>query len=115
MPEEVTYEERYWTVCWKWIFPYPCRKTRTVTRWCYDFSWVREQRFLFACRVEGCEYGRLYRWWAFCFGLVGTEHYGRMRLCFKSKRAQVGTCATGAVEAVRSTLKRATNRVSRLL
>jgi hypothetical protein len=42
MCETVTYVESYWTVCWKWIFPYPCKKYRTVTRWCCFFSWIKE-------------------------------------------------------------------------
>jgi hypothetical protein len=26
-----------WGVCWKWIFPYPCKKTTQETRYQYDF------------------------------------------------------------------------------
>ncbi len=32
---EVT--ETYWPVCWKWFVSYPCKKSRTVTRFRYDF------------------------------------------------------------------------------
>jgi hypothetical protein len=27
----------HWGVCWKWIFPYPCKKTTQETRYHYDF------------------------------------------------------------------------------
>ena len=35
--ERETVTIRYWGVCWRWIFPYPCRKTRQVQKYRYDF------------------------------------------------------------------------------
>jgi hypothetical protein len=55
----------YWSVCWWGIFPYPCRKTHTETRYEYHFlpwrtrnSWVPFGRQSY----EGCCGGKLYAW-----------------------------------------------------
>lgn len=40
MPQQREVTERYWGWCTKWYVPYPCRKTRTVLKWCYDFSYL---------------------------------------------------------------------------
>src|SRR5258706_11338572 len=62
MPEQRQVAETYWSVCWKWIFPYPCRKTRIVTRWCYDFSYLHvSYRYVYTI-YQGCELNILYRW-----------------------------------------------------
>ena len=92
MPEQITTTESYWTVCWKWIFPYPCKKVRTVTKWCYNFRWVREYRWGFFCYLEGCENGVRYTWYAFCFNLFGTETYYNIYMCFNNQKQRNGSC-----------------------
>ena len=58
--EQVT--ERYWTWCSKWYVPYPCRKTRTVTKWCYDFSYLTVDYHYVYTNYVGCELNALYSW-----------------------------------------------------
>ncbi|GGC84134.1 hypothetical protein GCM10011512_08680 [Tersicoccus solisilvae] len=44
MPQQVKVTERYWCPGpWPWQWFDTC--TRTVTKWCYDFSWVEETGF----------------------------------------------------------------------
>lgn len=85
-------DEPYWAVCWKWIFPYPCKKYRTVTRWCCEFEWIKETRLFLFCILEGCAGGKRYRWYGFCFNLIGTATFYGVRMCFKSEKRPVGTC-----------------------
>ena len=87
-----TFDESYWTVCWKWIFPYPCKKYRRVTRWCCNFTWIKETRWFFFCTLEGCADGQLYKWTGGCFGLLGSETYFNIRKCFNSAKTPVGRC-----------------------
>jgi hypothetical protein len=84
--------ETYWTICWKWIFPYPCKKSRTVRKWCCTFSWVKESRWGFFCTLEGCADGQLYKWTAFCFGLFGSQVYYDIFRCFGSELTSSGPC-----------------------
>jgi len=97
MCETITYTESYWTVCWKWIFPYPCKKYRTVTRWCCFFSWLKENRWGFFCTLEGCADGQLYKWTAFCFNLFGSQTYYNITKCFDSAKTPQGPCTPVAV------------------
>lgn len=88
-----TYEESYWTVCWKWGFiPYPCKKYRVVRRWCCNFTWIKEIRLGFFCILEGCAGGRRYKWTAFCFNLFGTAWFHNIRKCFNSEKSPAGEC-----------------------
>lgn len=84
--------EQYWSVCWAWIIPYPCRKSRTVRRWCCDFAWIKESRWGFFCTLEGCAGGQRYTWSAFCFNLFGTVTFYNIRKCFTSQRTPAGSC-----------------------
>jgi hypothetical protein len=90
-----TFVESYWTVCWKWIFPYPCKKYRTVTRWCCTFDWLKETRWGFFCTLEGCAGGVRYNWTAFCFNLFGTAWFYNIRKCFSSEKSPSGRCDVG--------------------
>lgn len=62
MPQQREVAETYWSVCWKWIFPYPCRKTHIVTRWCYDFSFLHVSYRVFRSVYRGCELNIIYQW-----------------------------------------------------
>jgi hypothetical protein len=86
------WDETYWTVCWAWIVPYPCRKTRHVRRWCCDFEWIKETRWFVFCTLEGCAGGERYRWTAFCLFLIGTAWFYNVRKCFSSELRPVGEC-----------------------
>ncbi len=97
MCETVTYVESYWTVCWKWIFPYPCKKYHTVTKWCCFFSWIKETGWGLFCTLEGCADGQLYNWTAFCFNIFGTSYYYNITKCFGSAKSPQGSCAPIAI------------------
>jgi hypothetical protein len=85
-------QERYWTWCRWWYVWYPCRKTRTVTKWCCQFVWVKETRKGLWCSLEGCsDDGLLYKWNAFCFGF-GSAVYNDVFKCFGSVREPEGEC-----------------------
>lgn len=92
MCEWEEWEERYWTICWKSIFPYPCRKIRTVRKWCCLFSWVKESRWGIYCFVEGCANGQRYEWSGFCFNVFGTEYFYNKQICFDSEKIPSGPC-----------------------
>ena len=62
MPMQVEIQETYWTVCWKWIFPYPCRHTRTVKKWEYQFSYLFVSERIFYDDYRGCEFNIQYKW-----------------------------------------------------
>src|SRR6266487_4171914 len=85
MCETVTYVEGYWTVCWKWIFPYPCKKYRTVTKWCCF------------CTLEGCADNQLYSWTTFCFNIFGSTTYYNITKCFDSPKTPQGNCTPVAI------------------
>jgi hypothetical protein len=91
MPTQETITERYWCPGgWPWEWARMC--TRTVTKWCYHFQWLKEHRFGLFCYLEGCENGVRYTWFAFCFNLFGTANFQDIRLCFGSQRRANGTC-----------------------
>jgi hypothetical protein len=96
MCETITYTEGYWTVCWKWIFPYPCKKYRTVTKWCCFFSWIKITFWGLYCTSEGCADGLLYRWNSFCFGF-GTRYLYNQTICFSSPKVSQGSCEPVAI------------------
>jgi len=94
VPTQTTVNETYWAVCWKWIFPYPCKKTRTVTKWCYDFSVVHETCRVFSATLYGCERGREYKWTSGCFGWFDA-YYTNKHLCFSKPLDDTGSCQEG--------------------
>lgn len=51
-----------WGVCWKWIFPYPCKKSSIQTRLHWQFTPSRTRFALFQKKFEGCCAGTLYEW-----------------------------------------------------
>ncbi len=91
MPYQKTITESYWTVCWKWIFPYPCKKTRKVTKWCYDFESIHIYHWLFFCIFYGCENNIEYRWAEFCIGIGSSWVYNKT-VCKKKKLKVSGKC-----------------------
>lgn len=93
MPTEETCSG--WGVCWKWIFPYPCRKTWTC--YCYNFEWVKLLKFGIFCRARGCELGIEYGWWEWCLGVGSTTVYN-VRACYKSQRSVTGECGISPPE-----------------
>lgn len=98
MPEQRQVAETYWSVCWKWIFPYPCRKTRIVTRWCYDFSYLHvSYRYVYTI-YQGCELNILYRWRKFELTFRGEDFtlYFYTK-CFESLLSAVGQCVPAGV------------------
>lgn len=65
MPWEAR-QKRYWTVCWWAIFPYPCKKTKTV--YCATGRW-KQQCYGFFGQNWICVDGREYHYWSWCFGI----------------------------------------------
>ena len=112
--------ERYWAIChkdfnypcgikWckKWgipypcglkyckgSLPYPCRKTRRKTKYCYDFSVVHESCKVFYAKLYGCCDGKEYEWSSACFGWFGSYHTNK-RICFDNPPKEVGKCKEG--------------------
>jgi hypothetical protein len=62
----VARQKRYWTVCWAWIIPYPCRKTKTV--YCATGRW-KQRCVLFYGKQWICVDGREYSYYDWCFGI----------------------------------------------
>jgi hypothetical protein len=91
--QQETFTESYWSVCWKWGFiPYPCRKTRTVTKWCAYFDWVTTRGFVFWCSHEGCMEGQLYYWSGSCLATPGTFYSRGVNACFWNRLEPAGNC-----------------------
>jgi len=99
MPQQERVTERYWCPGpWPWQWFDTC--TRTVTKWCYDFSWVEETGYGFISNDKGCENGILYSWWTFSFLIFGSTYYGPGRMCFDSLLSSSGRCAGNSVEGI---------------
>jgi hypothetical protein len=88
-------QEKYWGWCKKWGIPYPCRKTRTVTRWCYDFSFLNASYSGIYTDYWGCEFNNRYAWrkWEFTGRFEDLALYF-VTLCFKNQRELEGECST---------------------
>lgn len=96
MPQEQRITERYWTWCKGWLgIPYPCRKTRTVTKVCYTFSVVHTKCYGVYEVLWGCENGREYRWTGGCFGYFDAYLPGPITRCFDSYLTDKGSCSEG--------------------
>jgi len=93
MPRQQEIIESYWTVCWKWIIPYPCEKSKTVTKWCYDFSFLNVSYRFFYTNYWGCEGTKLYFWrsWKPTFKIEDFTLYFYTK-CFKNLLKEKGPC-----------------------
>jgi len=83
---QVTYWQFNFPIFWEgnWV-------TETVTKWCCTFDWVREDRYFFFARLQGCEDPNLYVWYTWAFGL-GSGTYFNMRVCFDDQPSPSGRC-----------------------
>lgn len=107
MPEKREVNERYWSVCYKWKVPYPCRKTRLVTKWCYDFSFVVISKRGIYTNNWGCEFNNRYKWrdWHIVPVGFGDSTVYFVEMCFKSQRDSDGVCSSAtAVDYLKRTL-----------
>jgi hypothetical protein len=94
MPTQKTITEKYWGWRKKWgWFYYPCKKTREVTKWCYDFCWIKARYYLFLVHYTACENDEKYTWWEGCLNLFGSKWYYNTWRCFKGKKSGNGTCS----------------------
>ncbi len=59
-------QKRYWTVCWWGIFPYPCKKTKTV--YCATGRW-KQQCYGIYGQQWICVDGKEYHYWDWCWGV----------------------------------------------
>lgn len=93
---EVT--ERYWSICYKKVWfasvPYPCRKTREVTKYCYEFSVVHENCKAFYSRLWGCCDGKEFKWSKPCFGWFDA-YFTNKYICFSKPLKSIGECSEG--------------------
>lgn len=79
---------RYWTVCWKWIFPYPCRKSKQKFC-CTGVHKVRCYGF-FGEHWHCCD-GRESHWWGWCWG-VGSVIASNITICRNSIPSESQGC-----------------------
>jgi hypothetical protein len=101
MPHQEQVIETYWCPGpWPWEWFDTCK--RTVTKWCYDFSWVEETGYFFFSYDKGCEDGVEYGWYAFSLFIVGSTYYGAGKMCFDSQLSRIGQCAGVSIEAVKA-------------
>lgn len=85
-------EQRQVTVCKRqWYCAWLCKKCKTETRWCYDFSSIHTSCRVFVETLHGCEQGREYKWTAGCFGWFTACLGGRTR-CFANRLDDRGRC-----------------------
>jgi hypothetical protein len=96
MPEQRRVVVRYWGICRGWLgIPYPCRKTREETRWCYTFSLAVHRCLGAVEQFKACENGTEYHYRTWCFGVawswaIITTPYER---CFKDRLDEKGPCS----------------------
>ena len=94
--EKTEVEEKYWTWCRKWKIPYPCRKSRTVTKYRYDFMPTRTRvTWPFRCRYEGCCGASLYGWTHWCWRGTGNgpwDHFNTITRYFNDVQYPIGEC-----------------------
>lgn len=93
MAEYIEVVETYWGVCWKWIFPYPCKKSRRVMRWHYHFSYLNVSYRGVRSYYDGCENGLRYRWskWELTFEFRDFTLY-EYDMYFSSQKSDSGPC-----------------------
>ena len=94
MPHQEQITETYWGWCSKWYIPYPCRKTRTVTKWCYDFSYLTVDYHYIYTNYVGCEFNQLYSWRKWELSGSGdqfTLYY--VTRCYDSLKQSTGPCS----------------------
>ncbi len=96
MPQQREVVKCEWKVCWKWIFPYPCKRCRTVTQWCYQFTSVKDQCFVFREKHCGCENGREFCWWDGCFGWFTAWRFG-VTVCVDNQLEDKGPCSSSSI------------------
>ncbi len=94
---EIEVVVRYWSTCWKWGFiPYPCRKSKTVTKYKYDFSATRTRiTWPFRCRWQGCCGTYLYEWSYWCWLGTGNSAWNQFNTVtsyFDSPLSSIGDC-----------------------
>jgi hypothetical protein len=94
VPHQQQVIERYWGWCSKWYVPYPCRKSRTVTKWCYDFSYLTVDYHYVYTNYVGCELNQLYAWrqWEPNFSGGAFTLYFVTR-CFDNLKTSTGPCS----------------------
>jgi len=92
MATTTTVTQSYWTVCWEWIFPYPCKQSRTVTIYEYFWSSLTETGYGFFSKLVGCENQIRYQWWDWSFNVWGSTTYYNLLKDYDSPRPQSGTC-----------------------
>lgn len=84
-----------WGVCWKAIFPYPCKKTSTQTRYHYLFNPHRSRLAILGKKYQGCCGTDLYEW-SEGFAIFGTGNgawiHQPAEKYLKSPATRVGTC-----------------------
>ena len=104
--QTVTVCERQWYCLWL------CKKCKSETRWCYNFSSIQSSCRVFFESLHGCEQGREYEWTAGCFGWFTACFTGTTQ-CFANRLNSTGQCSTslctapiGMLAPIRKTLRR---------
>ena len=75
--------------------PYPCRKSRTVVKYCYDFSSFSNNCYGFYETHSGCCDGKEYDWSDGCFGYFTGVFQSGTR-CFDEPLKDNGSCREGS-------------------
>lgn len=94
MPHQEQVVEHYWGWCSKWHVPYPCRQTRTVTKWCYDFSYLTFDYHYVYTNYVGCELNQLYAWrdWELTLSSGASTLYFVTK-CYNDLKPAKGPCS----------------------
>jgi hypothetical protein len=90
--QQVIVCERPWYCLWF------CKKCRTETRWCYNFSSIQSSCRVFYESLYGCEQGKEYAWSAECFGWYTACFTGTTQ-CFANRLTSTGGCSASICSA----------------
>jgi hypothetical protein len=88
------YYSTEWETCRGWLgVPYPCRKTKVKTKWCYDSPLIEARQYGLYCSYYQCTPDGIRRHWTGpCLALGTSRCYASPGQCSNGRRQAVGSC-----------------------
>src|SRR5436305_13778991 len=105
MPHQEQVTEKYWCPGpWPWEWFNTC--TRTVIKWCYDFSYLTYDYHFVYTNYVGCEGNDLYAWRQFELSFSsGASTLYFITKCYNDQKERTGSCSPeNAIAQVRKVL-----------
>jgi hypothetical protein len=85
------FQETYWGTCInRWGAPYLCQKTRTIRRFCYQFSSIQIAGA--SKKTVACEGHDRYEWWEYGWFGFGNWADPAGERCYNGEKTRSGSC-----------------------